>query len=76
VGIEFGEQIQNIETYVVRPGGVLLGDWSAFLLGFILPAVTLERLAAVMVDLAMNGGNEQVVINKDIIQRGGELLLK
>ena len=64
-----------MKTYVVRPGGVLAGDGSA-LLGYLLPTVSVGQLAAVMADLAVNGWNEQVVVNKVIVERGRELLMK
>ncbi|KIN02328.1 hypothetical protein OIDMADRAFT_53837 [Oidiodendron maius Zn] len=73
--LEFGKQNQHIKTYVVRPAAVLPGDGSVFL-GFLLPTVSVRSLAAVMVDLAINGGNEQVVANKVIIEKGKELLMK
>lgn len=59
----------------MRPAAVLPGDGSVFL-SFLLPTVSVRSLAAVMVDLAINGGNEQVVANKVIIERGRELLMK
>ncbi|RDL39691.1 Uncharacterized protein BP5553_04031 [Venustampulla echinocandica] len=57
--LEYGKQNQNVKTYVVRPGGVLGGDGSA-LLGCLLPTVSVRSLAAVMADLAINGGSEQM----------------
>jgi len=73
--LEFGKQNQNVKTHVVRPAGVLAGDGSA-LLGCLLRTVSVRALAAVMVDLAVNGGSEQVVTNTVIIERGKELLMK
>jgi hypothetical protein len=78
--LEFGKQNQNVETYVVKPAGVLAKDASA-LLGsllrtFSVPAVRVDKLAAVMVDLAVNGGSEQVVLNKVIVESERELLIK
>jgi hypothetical protein len=74
--LEFGKQNQNVKTHVVRPAGVI-GKDSAFL-GLLLRAVAVrtDELAAVMVDLAVNGGSEQVVANKVIAERGRELLKK
>jgi hypothetical protein len=72
--LEFGKQTQNVKTYVVRPGGVLAGD-GGDLLGYLLPTVSVRRLAAVMVDLAVSRWSEQEVINnKIIVQKGKELL--
>lgn len=80
--LEFGKQKQkqNVETYVVKPAVVLAKDASA-LLGslfriFSVPAVRVDQLAAVMVDLAVNGGSEQLVSNRVIIESGRELLMK
>lgn len=64
-----------MKTYVVRPGGVLAGNGSD-LLGFLLPTVSVRVLGAAMVDLAVNGGDEQLVENKLIVERGKELLGK
>jgi hypothetical protein len=64
-----------VKAYVVRPAGVLAGDGSA-LLGWLLKTVSVRMLAAVMVDLAVNGGSEQVVVNKVILERGKELLME
>ncbi|RDW56817.1 hypothetical protein BP5796_12884 [Coleophoma crateriformis] len=73
--LEFGEQNPNVKTHVVRPGGVLAGDGIP-LLGSLLPTVSVRSLAAVMVDLAVNGGSEAMVENKSIVERGRELLTK
>ena len=64
-----------MKTYVVRPAGVLAGNGSA-LLDYVLGTVSVRALAAVMVDQAVNGGSEQLVPNKVIVERGRELLLK
>ncbi|KAK9482018.1 hypothetical protein V1527DRAFT_477767 [Lipomyces starkeyi] len=76
--LEFGKQNQNVETYVVRPGGVLARGNGNALLGRLLGmlSVRVDVLAAAMVDLAVNGGNEQVVVNKAIVERGRESLAK
>lgn len=75
--LEFGKQNQNVETYVVKPAAVLGRDGSA-LLGCLLRtfSVRIDELAAVMVDLAVHGGSEQVVVNRVIVERGRELLTK
>lgn len=74
--MEFGKQNQNVETYVVRPGGVLEGEKGAALLGCVLPTISVRMLGAAMVDLAINGGVKEVLQNKDIVERGRELLMK
>lgn len=62
-----------MKTHVVRPGGVMGGDGSA-LIECVLPVVSVRKLAAAMVDMAVNGGDEQLVPNKVILERGTELL--
>ncbi|ODM24245.1 hypothetical protein SI65_02046 [Aspergillus cristatus] len=72
--LEFGKQNQNVKTYVVRPAAVLAKDGSALLRCLLwMSSVQTDELAAVMVDLALNGGSEQVVGNKVIVERGREL---
>lgn len=66
-----------MKTYVVRPAGVLARDVNA-VLGYLLRgvAVRTDELAAAMVDVAINGASGQIVMNKDIMDRGRELLMK
>ncbi|KAH8597059.1 hypothetical protein B0O99DRAFT_740120 [Bisporella sp. PMI_857] len=75
--LKFGQQNQNVETYVVKPAAFLEKNASG-LLGFWSWKFWLwtDEVAAVMVDLAVNGGSEQVVVNKVIMKRGRELLTK
>lgn len=61
--------------YIVRPGGVQPGDGSAFFES-LMPTISVGRLAAVMVDLAVNGGSDQVLENRAIQERGRELSMK
>lgn len=65
-----------MKPYVVRPGGVLGPNASALqpVLGCLLPTVSVEILGKVMADLAVNGGSGESVQNKDIVERGKELL--
>lgn len=69
-----------VETYVVKPAAVLAIGTSAWLESllrtFSLPVVRVDALAAVMIDLALDGGSEQVVLNKVIVERGRELLAR
>lgn len=72
--LEFGKQNQNVKTYAVRPAAVLAKDGSALLRCLLwMASVKTDELAAVMVDLAVNGGSEQVVGHKGIVERGREL---
>ena len=66
-----------MKTYVVRPAGVITKNINALVRGLLQTvqvAVRTDELAVVMVDLAINGGKEEVVVNKVIIERGRELL--
>jgi hypothetical protein len=64
-----------VKTYVVRPAGVIPKDGNVLIRGLLRAvAVRTDELAAVMADLAVNGGSEQVVVNKVIMERGRELL--
>jgi len=51
------------------------GDGYDFIMR-LLPAVSLRMLAAVMADVAVNGGSEQVLSNALIVERGRQLLAK
>lgn len=75
--LEFGKQTPSVETYVVRPGGVLAKGAMAFLGHFLgSMSVRVDQLGAGMVDLAVNGGGEEIVTNKAIAERGLEVLRK
>jgi hypothetical protein len=65
--LEFGKQNQNVETYVVKPAAVLARGAMA-LLGYLLGtwSVRVDELAIAMVDLAVNGGSEQVVLTRPL----------
>lgn len=67
-----------MKPHVVRPGGVLGPNVSAFqpMLGCLLPTVSVQMLAMVMADLAVNGGSEHVVQNQAILDRGKGLLAR
>lgn len=75
---QFAKQNQSVEPYVVKPAAVLPKDGrTTALLGYLLGetmTVRGDELGAVMADLAVNGGSEQVVLNKGIVERGRELL--
>ena len=72
--LEFGRQNQHVQTFVVKPAAVMARGSYAAVLGRVLPTVWIDELAAVMTDLAVNGGMQQMVLNEDIVQRGRQLL--
>lgn len=62
-------------VYLVRPGGVLSGDRGMLvkcIFGDSL-AIGMKELTATMVDLAVNGNEQKVFLNRDIIQHGERL---
>lgn len=63
-----------MQTFVVKPAAVMARGSYAAVLGCVLPTVWIDELAAVMADLAVNGGMQQMVLNEDIVQRGRQLL--
>lgn len=64
-----------MKTYVVRPAAVLAKNGSALLRCLLwIVSVRTDELAAVMADLAVNGGDEQVVGNEVIVDRGRKLI--
>ncbi len=76
--LQFGEKNKNVKIFVVRPGGVLkegaVGAATNAVLGWALPVVQVKILGAAMVDLAVGGGNEVMVENKEIVERGKRVL--
>lgn len=66
-----------MDTYVVKPGGVLPARYGISILQCVLspvlPVIRVDELAAVMVDLAEKGGQKQVVLNQAIVERRAAL---
>ncbi len=65
-------------TFVVKPGWVC-SKASYGVLSWILGSsysIELDELAATMIDLALHGGEDQVLLNKTIAMKGNELLRK
>ena len=74
-----GEEIQGLwETFIVKPGGVLWKDsYITGLLGCVFGSnlsIRIDELAATMVDVAMNGSEDPILLNRDIVLKGRELL--
>ena len=63
------------EVLVVRPAGILPREmtlkWVVLMLG---PAVKVEAVGAVMVEMAINGCEKRTLENGEIVRRGKELL--
>jgi hypothetical protein len=64
------------DAFVVRPGGVLAspGGVAGVAARLGAPVVSVQGLAAVMVELAVGGGEEKVWENAELVARGRELL--
>jgi len=59
-----------VEVYAVKPGGILYKSFIGTLLSRISwKTVKVDVLASVMTDLFVNGGSENVVLNKAIVQK-------
>ncbi|OJD31757.1 nad-dependent dehydratase [Diplodia corticola] len=68
---------RRFETYSVRPCGIYQKNPSVkdlFMTSVVLPSCHVEELAAVMVEIAKNGSEEQIVVHERIRKWGGELL--
>jgi hypothetical protein len=70
------EHKEVFDAIVVRPGAVLAnGGGVAGIAACVgAPAVSVQGLAAVMVELALKGAEEKVWENKELVARGKELL--
>jgi hypothetical protein len=64
------------DAFIIRPAAVIASDggvaWVAASLRA--PVVSVQRLAAVMLELALNGGQEKIWENRELVSRGRELL--
>ena len=64
------------DAFIIRPAVVIASDggvaWVAECLRA--PVVSVQRLAAVMIELALNGGQEKIWENRELVSRGRELL--
>lgn len=70
------EHKDAFDSYIVRPGAVLAdgGGVAGVAVCMGAPAVSVQGLAAVMVELALKGGEEKVWENAKLVSRGRELL--
>jgi hypothetical protein len=77
--IAFGQREENQglwDTFVVKSGGVMPNDTNG-ILQCIAPSsffLRLDELAAVMVDTAVNGSENRVLLHGDIVRKGRALL--
>lgn len=72
------EHSDSLQAFIVRPGTVLAheGILAGLAAGLGVPAVSVQGLAAVMVDMALRGkaDGERVLDNKELVVMGRELL--
>ena len=80
--MELGKEHADVgETYVVRPAFVLKKGMGAVMqavmsAGGMLPSVGVEQLAAAMISIAVEGGDEQIWENRDLVEKGSDLVSK
>jgi len=66
--------MDNVKVRVVKPGGILHNNAVGYLTSQIIPAsIRVDILAKAMVDLAISGGNGNLVSNQEIVERGRNL---
>jgi hypothetical protein len=70
------ENREVFDAYIVRPGAVLAngGGVAGVAVSLGAPAVSVQGLAAVMVELALSGGEEKVLENSELVARGKGLV--
>jgi hypothetical protein len=70
------EHMGTFDAFIIRPAAVISSNggvaWVAASLRA--PVVSVQRLAAVMIELALNGGQEKIWENRDLVSRGRELM--
>ena len=80
--MELGKQHVDVgETYVVRPAFVLKKGMGAVThavrtAGGMLPSVGVEQLAAAMISIAVGGDERQIWENRDLVEKGSDVLSK
>jgi hypothetical protein len=75
--LDFSAQYKDaFDAFIVRPGPVVksTGGLSGLLVAVGAPIVGVKDLAAVMVELVVKGAGEKVWENRELRERGGELL--
>ncbi len=78
--INFQKKHQNtFEDFILRPGRFFAkeGGVEAAILGPVLGmkrGIRVDELAVAMIDLGMNGGGAQTMVNEDIVKMGRGLL--
>jgi hypothetical protein len=71
------ENPNALEVYIARSGAVLAEEtWMPNVLAWLLYAVREDQLAAVLIDIAMNGADKELFYARDLETRGVELLGK
>lgn len=68
-----------LKAFLARPGSVIPSDsWALSVLGLlsapIYPTLGVKELAAAMIELAVAGGEQQIVMHKKLKERGRALL--
>ncbi|KAF2100557.1 hypothetical protein NA57DRAFT_54635 [Rhizodiscina lignyota] len=74
--IDIAKRNSGFETFIMRPAGILPEhpSLSYTIAGAIIPSVKVTELAAVMIDVAVEGAKEQTLENGEIARRGKALV--
>jgi hypothetical protein len=73
---DYAKDKKSFETYIARPAGVMAKDSGAVISAImsLVPSIKVDKLAATLLDTAVNGGQKQTMENGDLVCRGKELL--
>ncbi|KAI9048273.1 hypothetical protein LZ554_008068 [Drepanopeziza brunnea f. sp. 'monogermtubi'] len=66
----------SLDAFIARPGVVLPKDASigSLVKRSLLPSVRVDELAAALLDVAVRKGSQQILENRDLVQKGREAL--
>jgi hypothetical protein len=75
---EFGKdkEKEGFEVIITRPSGVTPKERGVLknIAASVVPMIKVDELAAAMVDIALNGGEKGTWENRDLVERGREVL--
>lgn len=67
-----GENTATFDTLIVRPGGIIPDDSRTIYnaVSYVIASVMVSDLAKVMIDLCIEGSDQKILENEDIVRRG------
>lgn len=67
-----GENAATFDTLIVRPGGIIPDDSRTIYnaVSYVIASVMVSDLAKVMIDLCIEGSDQKILENEDIVRRG------